>query len=340
VTRALAIAAALAVAVSVEARPKKAQPVDAPPPSSSPETRPWAEGVTPENQTAALALFKEGNALFAESQHAAALAKYRDALRLWDHPAIRYNAAVALINLDQPLAADAELDSALRFGDAPLGPDTYKQALLYKKLLSGQLADLHVACDEPGAEVTLDGERLFVAPGDKTLRLLPGAHSLVARKAGYLDATHALQLPPGKKTDESIKLVSLASLPTRTVRRWAAWKPWVLFGAGVVVAAVGVPLMLDAKSNYDKFDQTINTQCPSGCAPSALPTTAVEARDRAKAENGAALAMFGVGGAAAVAGVVMLILNTPHAEVRRPMPVALAPVLGPSLAGLTASLRF
>jgi hypothetical protein len=337
-TRALAILCALSLAATAFAKPKKAA---APPPSSSsPESRPWAEGVSPEHQQQALALFKEGNALFAESQHAAALAKYRDALRVWDHPAIRYNAAVALINLDQPLAADAELDSALRFGDAALGPDTAKQAQLYKKLLAGQLADLHVACSEPGAEVMLDGQQLFVAPGDKTVRLLPGAHSLVARKAGYLDATHALQLPPGHRTDEDVKMVSLASLPTHTVRRWTAWKPWVLFGAGVVVAAVGVPLILDAKSNYDRFDQEIANSCPTGCAPGALPTGAVEARDRAKAENGAALAMFGVGGAVAVAGVVMLILNTPHAELKRPAPVALAPALGPSLVGLTAKLSF
>ena len=60
---------------------------------------------------------------------------------MWDHPAIRYNTAVALINLDQPLAADVELDSAMRFGDAALGADTFKQAQLYKKLLGGQLAD-------------------------------------------------------------------------------------------------------------------------------------------------------------------------------------------------------
>src|SRR5262245_48307466 len=75
------------------------------PEPAAPETRPWAVGVAPEAQSAALQLFKQGNSLFAESQHAAALAKYREALKVWDHPAIRYNAAVALVNLDQPLLA-------------------------------------------------------------------------------------------------------------------------------------------------------------------------------------------------------------------------------------------
>jgi hypothetical protein len=261
-------------------------------------------------------------------------------LRVWDHPAIRYNAAVALINLDQPLAADADLDAALRFGESALGPETYKQALLYKKLLSGQLADLHVACNEKGAEVMLDGGQLFVAPGEKTLRLLPGAHSLVARKSGFLDETRALQLVPGRRSDEALKLVSLASLPTHTVRRWSAWKPWALFGAGLVVAAVGIPLIVDAKHSFDQFDREITISCPYGCAPTSLPTGAVEARDRGSAENGAAIGLFAVGGAVAASGVVMLILNQPRAEVKRPPRITWSPAFGPSSAALSATLRF
>ena len=59
--------------------------------------RPWAQGVPPERQEEALRLFQEANALFAESKYTQALARYRDALRAWDHPGVRYNTAVALI---------------------------------------------------------------------------------------------------------------------------------------------------------------------------------------------------------------------------------------------------
>src|SRR6476620_10100923 len=111
-------------------------------------SRPWAEGVPQEQQDQALGLFKEGNQLFEASQHAAALARYREALKIWEHPAIRYNAAVVLINLDQPLAAFDDLERALRYGVAPLGADTYQQALTYRKLLLGQLAELEVSCNE------------------------------------------------------------------------------------------------------------------------------------------------------------------------------------------------
>jgi len=165
-------------------------------------SRPWAEGVPQDQQDQALGLFKEGNQLFEGSQHAAALAKYREALKLWEHPAIRYNTAVALINLDQPLAAFEDLERALRYGDAPLGADTYQQALTYRKLLLGQLAELDVSCVEAGAEITLDGQLLFVGPGEAMRRLLPGSHQLVARKPGFLTETRSLVLLPGKPSQE------------------------------------------------------------------------------------------------------------------------------------------
>src|SRR5262249_25641806 len=119
--------------------------------------RPWAEKVPESAQKEALQLFEEGNKLFETSEHTAALAKYREALKVWDHPAIRFNAAVALINLDQPLAANENLELALRYGALPFSQENYQQALTYRKLLHGQLATLKVSCSEPGAELSMDG---------------------------------------------------------------------------------------------------------------------------------------------------------------------------------------
>ena len=102
------------VARAQAVRPAEDRPaptVETVPPDDQPSgpDRPWAKGVPEEAQKWAFVLFEEGNKLFENSEHAAALAKYRQALSVWDHPAIRYNAAVALINLDQPLAANENL---------------------------------------------------------------------------------------------------------------------------------------------------------------------------------------------------------------------------------------
>ena len=115
--------------------PAAAAPLSVPDSPAKPE-RPWADNVAEDAQKQAMQLFEEGNKLFEDSQHAAALAKYREALKVWDHPAIRYNAAVALINLDQPLVAYENLELALKYGEAPLAPETYLQALTYRKLRS------------------------------------------------------------------------------------------------------------------------------------------------------------------------------------------------------------
>jgi hypothetical protein len=306
--------------------------------------RPWAVGVEPEQQQRALAIFDEGNALFLSSKYSAALGRYRDALSLWDHPGIHYNAAVCLINLDQPLEAYEHLEKALAFGAAPLGDENNAQALLYKKLLSAQLAELHVVCAEPGAQVMLDGSLLFTAPGELTLRLRPGAHQLVARKSGLLTESRALQLPAGQLTREDVKLSAITATPMRSVRRWEVWMPWVVLGGGVLVAAVGVPFAIDAAANMSTFDEEVNRLCASGCNEAELPASVIEARERAETESGIALAALVGGGALAAAGVVLLLMNQPQlvpVEGDKPASgITIQAQATPRGAGLRAALRF
>jgi tetratricopeptide (TPR) repeat protein len=305
------------------------------------DDRPWAAGVTPENQQAALPLFEAGNALFTDSQYAAALVRYREALKLWDHPAIRYNAAVSLINLDQPLPALAHLESALAHGEAPLGPENYRQALLYKKLLAAQVAELEVSCAEPNAEVMLDGETLFRGPGHVVRRLRPGTHQLTARKPGFLTETRALDLPAGRLTREALKLQAIGALPMREVRRWPVWQPWAVVGGGALLGLAGLPFLLEADSNFETFDAEVARVCPTGCTEAELPPAAGDARDRAEVQNAVAVTLFAVGGATAATGIVLVILNQPRLEPDRARTkVSVVPQVTPKSAGIAASLAF
>src|SRR5437879_5618527 len=72
-------------------------------PGSRAAERPWVRGVPAAEQKVALDLFREGNTLLKESLFVQAAAKYREALRHWNHPGIHYNLALALLNLDQPV---------------------------------------------------------------------------------------------------------------------------------------------------------------------------------------------------------------------------------------------
>ena len=123
------------------------------------DDQPWAAGVSAADQKTAFALYAEGNGFFEHDRYKEALEKYDQAIKVWDHPAIRYNAAVCLINLDRWLEAYDYLTAALRYGEAPLGHDIYRQAEMQMTSVSKEVADLQVKCDEPGATVRLDGEK-------------------------------------------------------------------------------------------------------------------------------------------------------------------------------------
>jgi hypothetical protein len=296
------------------------------------QPRPWAEGVTEEHQARALRLFKEGNQLFEESQHAAAVARYRQAIDVWDHPAIHYNLAVALIHLDQPLEAYHHLEPALKFGAAPLGNENYGQALTYKKLLIGQLARLKVICREADAEVSLDGSRLFRAPGEANRLTTPGQHQLTATKRDYLTESHPLLLMPGKETVLTLTLTPLKTLAQK--RRWPVWKPWVVAAAGVAIAAaVAVPLYVQASSDFRSYDDEV-ARCAAqnplgGCDRSTLSAPVQKLVGKAEAERDVGIAAFAAGGALALAGVALVIANQPRVVERK---VSL--LVGPASLGL------
>jgi hypothetical protein len=276
--------------------------------SHADEAKPWAAGVVESEQAAALSIYREGNSEFEESRYPQALAKYRQALAHWDHPAIRFNMAVALINLDQPLEAHEHLEKAMRFGAAPLGAEGYAQAVTYKKLLDGQLAHLRVRCGVDGADVTLDGKPLVKCPGEAERLLMPGDHHLVATKPGFQAESTALVLVPGK---EHVHDVALSAVGTKLVRRWSANRPWIVVGIGAGAALLGTVFELQSRSDYKSYDDLVLSQCPLGCPPDMPVSDSLQSK--ARVENIAGMSLLVTGGAVVIAGLVGVYLNAPHA---------------------------
>jgi tetratricopeptide (TPR) repeat protein len=324
------------------AMPVAAQEAKPPDPEQE-AARPWAAGVSAERQAEALRLFREGNDAFEQGRYAQALSAYRKAIASWNHPAIQFNMAVSLIQLDQPLDAYESLRQALRYGEAALEPQVFAQAQTYKKLLLGQLAQLKVGCSEPDAKVFLDGRQLLIGPGESRKILLPGNHQIVASKAGFLTATRPVTLVAGKESVETIELVSMKQL-ARTERRWKSWKPWAVMGGGVAVAALGVALNLDARSGIESYDAAFASLCPQGCrADDPRLAHARDVQDGAQLENGFGISFMITGGALVASGVVMLILNQPRLvepENRPSLVSHLRLNAGPSGAGVLVVGRF
>src|SRR3569832_1835287 len=83
------------------------------------DTRPWAAVVKKSEQEAARKLFHDGNVQLNDGLFAKAAEVYKQALTHWDHPAIHYNLALALMNLDQPIESQANFRVAVEVGGAP-----------------------------------------------------------------------------------------------------------------------------------------------------------------------------------------------------------------------------
>jgi hypothetical protein len=208
------------------------------------------------------------------------------------------------------------LKRALRFGKAPLGKQ-YQQALTYQNLLMGQIGRLKIVCRQEGAKVALDGKPLFVGPGEKQVVIKPGPHQVVARKPGFITTTKDVSLFPGKVVTVKLKLLPLKSA-VKMVRRWKRWMPWTVFAIGGVVAALGVPLILVAADDYNKYDQRFDDACSDlpagGCSSSEIPQDVKDLGKRADAMKYSSYVLFGLGGAVAVAGAVLIIMNQPREE--------------------------
>ena len=84
----------------------------------------------------------------------------------------------------------------------------------------------------------MDGQELFIAPGQYEGFVRPGPHSIVAKKEGYMNNEISPALVAGGKAEYDMVLI-LAADAVEYRRRWAVWKPWTVFGAGIVVAGVG-----------------------------------------------------------------------------------------------------
>ncbi len=278
----------------------------------------WSRGVSDANQRRALQLFQQGNVFFEEAKYTDAVAIYEQALAAWDHPNIRFNMAVCLINMRQPLVAWDHLTRALRFGEAPLGKRLYSEAMTYQAALMSSLAELRIRSTQPEAMITVDGGQVTVGKTEHTMKLLAGKHQLVATRPGYTTDSRALDLPAGEPvtveialTPEKVK-VQVQVFREGYERRWRWWMPWAVSGSSVVLAAIGGIVYAGARSQIAGYDHDLRELCPMGCDQTDIPEALKNREAAARRKSGIAIGLWCGAGALAITGGVMAILNRPR----------------------------
>jgi hypothetical protein len=304
--------------------------------------------VSADDEKAALIAFRQANEQLNDGFFKKAAEKYREALSHWNHPAIHYNLALALINLDQPVDVFDELTKAMAYGAEPLdNKEKFDHAKEYMRLVEGQLANIEVSCDKIGAKVSVDGKEVFVAPGKFTQKVRVGKHTFYADKQGYNARINAPFIGPGETFRVELKLYTAEEL-TRYRRKWQnSWFPYVVMGAGAVVGLAAGGIELSAQSSYDQFNTKVaacNT-ATAGCPTNTPGITSL--RDSGDTKRTIGYVGYGIAGAAIATGAALLWINRQHAyqvspeELEPPpAPIAVAPIVSPEMAGAMVQGHF
>jgi hypothetical protein len=107
-------------------------------------------------------------------------------------------------------------------------------------------------------------------------------------------------------------------------------------GSSIALGLAGGGFYLAARSDIDDYDRELAEMCPSGCADDQIPTSLKEKERAGRNKSGVAIGLWSLGGALAITGGVMAILNRPrlHRE-RRARPLV---TVSPDYIGLGVAL--
>ncbi|MGK4002827.1 hypothetical protein WMF31_09425 [Sorangium sp. So ce1036] len=256
--------------------------------------------------------FAEARALHRRMMLVEARAKYEEALAAWEHPELRLYLGRVLRSIGLPLLAYENLRLALRWGPGALDPEKEQEArATIRALMENELAAIEIRCDEPGAAVLLDGKPWFVGPGTERRMVTPGEHIVMVRRDGYSTIVKPILVIAGREASGQLaRRVDTVVAPPP----WPRWIPWAVLGAGAALGAAGGGLMWSGEA--DRGNQ---------------------------GGDDVAIGAFIAGGAIAVTGTVLLLMNRPQAyriHDRGEVKVELRPIASLGAGGLSARLVF
>jgi tetratricopeptide (TPR) repeat protein len=283
------------------------------------------------------ALFAEGAELFKQWRFDEAEQRFREALAHREHPLIVLYLSRTLDKQHRLVEAHTMLMQALRRDRALLPLEDVQVADDLQASLESRLAQIEVSCDVPGAEVSLDGEPWFTAPGWQRRVMRAGQHVLVARARGHFPITEAVSLIPGKRARVALRMTADV---VHEDRRWRAWQPWSVTGAGVAVSIAGGLLWREARQEYAEYETAV-AACNQRTSCAQVPN---RLRDTGQRNDALGTAALLTGGAVLVTGLAGVLMNQPRTRRSEPtgreLELELAPLVSGDAAGLSARLSF
>ena len=223
-------ALAAIVAVFSLQTPSFAQQPATPSTTAQPESPP-ATTASPAEQEAkknALALFKEGRALYKQGQWSAALLQYEASFRLYRSWEARTSVGACLVKLQRYDEALDVFESGLReFGDK-LPPKTKTSALEQVDLMRKETGAVVVTGATPGALVFVDGRLRGEHPLSAPAATLGGRHLVRVYKEGFVVFEKDVDIAKGGMQSLDVKLDALPHSGTLKVGEVGGLKMEVL----------------------------------------------------------------------------------------------------------------
>ena len=299
----------------------------------------------------AQSLLKEGAEFYQQGAFADAVEKFDQAYAIFPSPKLLFNIGQASRELGRPVESVEAFDRFLvQAPDSP--PELIAEAKRSVEELSRKIGKLLIDCSVSGAEISVDGRRVGLAPLEDLFRVTPGSHQVTATHPGTMPAIETVIVAAGtvqtlvmrpRALVEAATLIpaepapplpshafDLQSPPAEATvdhgwwlgRQWT----WVAAGSAVVFTGVAAVAGWSMQSRFDDLKQT----CGKGAGANATGCTSSDfsALDARKLT---ANVFWGLSAAAAVtAGVLFFVEGRP---------VAVAPMAG-GTTGLFAKTEF
>ena len=324
------------------------------PTAPAPRAAGWTQMVMQARQRAAGKLYGEARLDRDAGMLGKAAGGYRAALAYWEDPIIRYELALVLIELRDPVAAAEQLDKVIQGGRAGIAnARVYEHAVAtQQKLLEHELAHLLVTCWTNGARIIIDNDeagawiiQTRASPArpaviTQRVRVRAGLHTILAELPGG----HLVPVQRRVRAGETVHVT--VAVPMVWQRRWEnmQWAPWALSSTGILLWAVGNTLQHSAAATFRRADDKVE-DCTAG-RESCPSSGALRLQDTAETRRTLGLVSYGLAGAALVTGGVLAYLNRrvtyPGTAERRPgsQGTSIAPLVGPGLGGALVTGRF
>jgi hypothetical protein len=295
-----------------------------------------AGGPSPEELTAARALFGEALRDEEKNHFAAALEKFQRVAAVKETPPVRYRIGTCYEGLGRRAQAFAAYQATVRLGEGePQGADVVQAARARMDALSKRVARLTLTLsrDAPQeAEVRIDGEN--VGAVRDAVPLEPGSHVVTANAPGRAPFRSELTLYEGAEASLAIPLdsaappaqtalVAEAGPQTQAVRDRGSSEPvpagswrtlgWVAVAGGGALLVGSTVVLLVRHADI----VALNSDCPppkSICRIGANPDDVNATRSRALAEGPIGVTLGAVGVVAAGLGVYLLATSSPSSS--------------------------